>query len=109
MSSKQDSTPVQDGPGAVHLDENGVPILEEVLDVPFDELAATIKERLIAELEPQLQSIVSTAFAASVKSVVLQLKRSFDEQFERELETRIRDVVTQAVEKACRDEAENPD
>jgi len=87
----------------LRLDENGIPILEEVVeDPPPDDLAAAIKQQLLAELEPQLMHILHSAMTESIKAGALELKRSFEQQLDHTLELRVQDLVEQAVERACR-------
>jgi hypothetical protein len=88
----------------LRLDENGIPILEEVLEPPpLDDLAAAIKAQLLAELEPQLLNMVHNAMTESIKAGALELKRSFEQHLDRSLEIRVHELVEQAVERACRE------
>ena len=88
----------------LRLDENGVPILDEVVEPPpLDDLAAAIKAQLLAELEPQLLNMVHNAMTESIKAGALELKRSFEQHLDRALEIRVHELVEQAVERACRE------
>jgi hypothetical protein len=88
----------------LRLDENGVPILDEVVEPPPpDDLAAAIKAQLLAELEPHLLHILHGAMTESIKAGALELKRSFEHQLDRNLEIRVHELVEQAVERACRE------
>jgi hypothetical protein len=88
-------------PSPLRLDEQGVPILDEVVeDDDLDRLAAEIKEQLLAELQPQLRTLVRSVFTNAVKVVALELKRNFEQQLDQTLERRLRVLVEQAVERA---------
>ena len=88
----------------LRLDENGVPILDEVVEPPpLDDMAAAIKAQLLAELEPQLLNMVHNAMTESIKAGALELKRSFEQHLDRALEIRVHELVEQAVERACRE------
>ena len=88
----------------LRLDENGIPILDEVVEPPpLDDLAGAIKTQLLAELEPQLLEMVNNAMTESIKAGALELKRSFEQQLERTLDVRVHELVEQAVERACRE------
>jgi len=86
----------------LRLDENGIPILDEVVEPPpLDDVAETIKAQLLAELEPQLLQMVQNAMTDSIKAGALELKRSFEQQVSRNLELQVHEMVEQAVERAC--------
>ena len=88
----------------LRLDENGVPILDEVVEPPpLDDMAAAIKAQLLAELEPQMLNMVHNAMTESIKAGALELKRSFEQHLDRALEIRVHELVEQAVERACRE------
>ena len=97
MSSKRNSL--------LRLDENGIPILDEVVEPPpLDDMAGAIKTQLLSELQPQLLELVNNAMTESIKAGALELKRSFEQQLQRDLDNRIHELVEQAVERACREE-----
>ena len=94
-----------EGNSLLRLDENGIPILDEVVEPPpLDGLAGAIKTQLLAELEPRLLELVNHAMTESIKAGALELKRSFEQQLQRDLDIRIHELVEQAVERACREE-----
>jgi hypothetical protein len=97
MNSQAENPPAE----PLHLDEQGVPILEDVVDDTFlDQLAEEIKQALLTELEPQLHSMVRSAFATSVKAVALELKHTFEQKLDETMKARLRVLVEQAVERA---------
>jgi len=86
----------------LHLDTDGIPTLDDVVeDRLFDELAADIKAQLLTELEPLLQELVHRAFASSVRMVALDLKRSFEQELDKQLDARLRALVEESVLRAC--------
>lgn len=90
----------------LRLDENGIPILDEVVEPPPpDDLAAAIEAQLLAELQPRLLDMVHSAMTESIKAGALELKRSFEQQLEQTLEVRVHELVEQAVERAYRETA----
>jgi hypothetical protein len=95
FASQQEST------AELRLDEEGLPILEDVVDdPPRGDLALRIKAELLEELEPHLQTVVRTVFTDSVKVVALDLKRAFETQLDEALHERIEELVDQAIAKA---------
>jgi hypothetical protein len=86
----------------LRLDDDGVPILDEVVDeagtgTPEERL----KAKLLEELEPQIQALAHSAFVHTVKTVALEMKRSFEQEFDEKLQERLEELVDQAVAEAC--------
>ncbi len=87
----------------LRLDENGIPILDEVVEPPSLDDPAAIKAQLLAELEPQLLNIVHSAMSESLKAGALEFTRLLERQLDRTLEIRVHELVIQAVERAFRE------
>ncbi len=88
----------------LRLDDDGVPILDEVVDETFGgSVEQQLKARLLEELEPQLQAMAHTAFIHTVKTVALEMKRSFEEEFDGLLRQRLEELVDQAVADVMQD------
>ena len=86
----------------LHLDGDGLPILDEVIEESdMEELAADIKAQLMAELKPQIEDIAVTAMTEAIKAGALELKHSFESRFGATLERRVGELVEQAVDRAC--------
>ena len=98
------SPPNQSPETPLLLYEDGLPILDEVVEEPsLDEFSAALKAQLIAELEPQLQAMARQALTESVKDVALQLKHAFEHQLDEALKNRLQDLVERSVNQALRD------
>jgi hypothetical protein len=99
MSLDPDSGP------PLRLDDDGVPILDEVVD---DAAGATpderLKARLLEELEPQIQALAHSAFVHTVKTVALEMKRSFEQEFDEKLQARLEQLVDRAIAEARKSE-----
>ena len=88
----------------MHLDADGIPILEEVVETPaLDQVATSIKTQLLAELEPQLRGLVEQAMTESIKACALEFKHTFERQLDDKLTMQLQELVDQTVERACRD------
>ena len=105
MSETDPQSPPSGSPEApLLLYEDGLPILDEVVDESsLDELATIIKAQLLAELEPRLQALARQALTESVKDIALQLKHAFEQQLDKALQERLQELVEQSVDKACKD------
>jgi hypothetical protein len=91
-------------PGGLRLDPDGIPILDEAIDERLlDDLVADLKAQLLTELEPMLQELVRGAFNRSVRLVALDLKHTFERELDRRIEERLRALVEDGVERACRE------
>lgn len=86
----------------VALGADGIPILDEVVeDAIFDDLASDIKAHLLLDLEPHLQELIRRAFTDSVRMIALDLKHAFERELNKQLDTRLRGLVDECVQKAC--------
>jgi hypothetical protein len=86
----------------LRLNADGIPTLNDVVeDRHFDEFAADIKAQLLTELEPVLQDLVQRAFSASIRMVALELKHSFEQELDKQLEARLHSLVEETVLRAC--------
>jgi hypothetical protein len=104
MTTDPNSPTAQTPEATLHLDEDGVPILDEVAEaLPQDEIAISIKTQLLAELRPQLRDLVQQAMTESIKACALEFKHTFERQLDEKLEMQLRELVEQTVERACRD------
>jgi len=85
----------------LRLDDEGLPILDEVVEEPPSGTPQErLKNQLLDELEPQIQSLVRTAFIKSVKMVALEMKRSFEQELDEKLRERLDELVERAVAEA---------
>lgn len=86
----------------IKLGDDGIPILEEVVeDAVFDDLAADIEARLVLDLEPHLQDLVRRAFTDTIRLVALDLKHAFERELNKQLDLRLRSLVSECVQRAC--------
>jgi hypothetical protein len=101
MTQEQDPLP-EEAPGRIlRLDEDGLPILDDVVgELAEEDVIARLKAELMTDLEPRLQAIVRAAFAASVKVVALELKRTFERELDEALEARLQELVAECVDRA---------
>ncbi len=96
MSLDPDSGP------PLRLDDDGVPILDEVVDeTTGGSPEERLKARLLEELEPQIQSLAHAAFLHTVKTIALEMKRSFEQELDEKLRQRLEEIVDRAVAQAC--------
>ena len=104
MTTDPNSPILQTTEATLQLDEDGVPILDEVAEtLPTVEIATSIKTQLLAELRPQLREMVQQAMTESIKACALEFKHTFERQLDEKLELQLRELVEQTVERACRD------
>lgn len=86
----------------IALGEDGIPILNEVVeDTAFDDLAADIEAQLLQDLEPHLQDLVRRAFTDTIRMVALDLKHGFERELNKQLDARLRNLVSECVRRAC--------
>jgi hypothetical protein len=84
----------------IRLDETGVPILDDVVEMD------PALEALTAELRRQLPTLAREAFTEAIKQVALTLKHDFEHRLSRMLDDRLDELVTAALHKT-KQSAEN--
>lgn len=84
------------------MGEDGIPILDAVVEnTVFDALAADLTAQILIDMEPQLQDMVRHAFTDTVRMVALDLKRTLEREFNKQLEARLHTIVADIVQRAC--------
>jgi hypothetical protein len=87
----------------LRLDDDGIPILDEVVEEePAGSAEAQLKARLLEELEPQIQALAHAAFIHTVKTVALEMKQSFEQELDERLREQLEELVERAIAEAGR-------
>ena len=85
----------------MRLDDNGIPILDEVVEEVVGETPEEkLKALLMEELEPRIQALAHATFVHTVKTVALEMKRSFEQEFDNSLQEQLSELVDRAVAEA---------
>jgi len=85
----------------LRLDDDGIPILDEVVaEATAGTPEERLKARLLGELEPQIQSLVHSAFLHTIKTIALEMKQSFEQELDEKLQRRLEELVDKAVAEA---------